>query len=293
MVNLTELLQSKLSSRRLVGVVGGALLVMVAWLSGQAASLLLHSPTSPTLPVSASPLESKTLSSATSQNSLGDPVYLMGKPDIKALQAVMGKPEPISDIASTRLKLTLMGVIEVSGAGVALIKSAGKTLVVGVGEEIIKGVDLVEVYADQVVISHRGKHEKLTMESLSKGLIEASSSNRATFRAGSLTPENASALKEVGETLRKSPVAISRYVRFKALGQNGNWTAVKIWPKSDVTLFEGVGFKSGDLITAVNGRSIQEMAQEPSLWQAFLNESQFELTVERQGRPLVLSVDLN
>ena len=290
MVNLMSSLQSKANNRALVRGVGAFLLIIVAWLVGQTATILLQTASTPALPV----LTLKSISSQTSQSLTGDLCYLMGKPDAQALQEVMGAPESISDIATTRLKMTLLGVIDVKGAGVALIQSSGQALVVGVGEEVIKGVDLVEVYADQVVISHRGNREKLTMEALGEGLIESSTSSGTVYAAsGELSSDNVAALKEVGETLRKSPVAISKYIRFQPVGSNGNWSAVKIWPKSDLALFEGIGLQPGDLLTAINGRSIQEMSQEPSLWQGFLNESQFELTVERDGNPIVLSVDLN
>jgi len=287
MVNLMTSLQSFMFNRTLVGWVSLTLLVLAAWLVGQNATLFLQSPVTPSLPV----LSVKTSSVTAVQ---AEPSYLMGKPDAKVLQASLNTSEPVSEMADTRLKLTLMGVIDVQGAGVAIIQSSGQALVVGEGEEIVKGVDLIEVYPDQVVISHRGKRERLMMEELTKGMIETAS-NRSSVNSApvALDAENAMALKEVGETLRKSPISISKYVRFKPIGKNGNWTAVKVWPKSNPELFNAIGFVSGDLLKTVNGRSIQEMAQEPALWQAFLNQSQFELTVERQGQEVTFSVDLN
>ncbi|MBN2865079.1 MAG: hypothetical protein JXK16_03660 [Thiotrichales bacterium] len=280
-------LQSILLNRSLVGWVSVFLLALVAWLVGQNASLFLQNPVAPPLPV-------LSVQSSSVKPIQGTPSYLMGKPDAKALQTSLEASEPVSEMTDTRLKLTLKGVIDVDGAGVAIIQSSGQTLVVGEGEEIVKGVDLIEVYADQVVISHRGKRERLMMEELTKGLIESASNGVTTSAVASeLNEKEAAALKEIGETLRKSPISISKYVRFKPIGKNGNWTAVKVWPKSNPELFNAIGFISGDLVKAVNGRSIQEMAQEPGLWQTFLNESQFELTVDRQGSSVTLSVNLN
>jgi len=287
MNNVIASFQSMVSNRALVRWITVSLVVLVAWQVGQGASLLLKSPIAPELPV----LSVKASSSEIIQ---GERSYLMGKPDAKRLnQNLINDSESVPEIVSTRLKLTLLGVIDVEGLGVAIIQSSGQTLVVGEGEEIIKGVDLIEVYSDQVVISHRGKRERLMMEALTKGLIESSGNTSLPAMSSNLTVESAQALKEVGATLRKSPIAISKYVRFKPIGKNGSWSAVKIWPKSNPELFNSIGFKSGDLVKAVNGRTIQEMSLEPSLWQTFLNESQFELTVERQGGTVNLSVDLN
>ena len=287
MVNLMTSLQSIINSLTLVRWVTFLLVIFLAWQVGQSSSLLLKSPLVPELPV-------LSVQSTSIKTVEGERSYLMGKPD-KTLsnQKPISDSKPVSEIANTRLKLKLLGVIDVEGAGVAIIQSSGQTLVVSEGEQIVKGVDLIEVYSDQVVISHRGKRERLVMEALTKGLIESSSVSSSSALSSNLTAENTQALKEVGETLRKSPISISKYIRFKPIGKNGSWSAVKIWPKSNADLFNSIGFKSGDLIKAVNGRTIQEMSLEPSLWQTFLNESQFELTIERQGGTVNLSVDLN
>ena len=287
MVNLMTSLQSIILNRTLVGWISLFLLVLFAWIVGQKATLFLQQPVAPSLPV-------LSVQTAVVERVQGRPSFLMGKPSPKALQDSKTPSEPVSEMKDTRLKLILMGVIDVDGAGVAIIQSSGRTLVVGEGEEILKGVELIEVYADQVVISHRGKRERLMMEELTKGLIEKSSSSRTTLTSpANLSSEEEAALKKVGETLRKSPISISKYVRFKPVGRNGAWTGVKVWPKSNPELFNAVGFMSGDVVKSVNGRTIQDMSQEPSLWQAFLNEAQFDLTVERRGGLVTLSVNLN
>lgn len=288
MVNANSSLKLLTNNRALVRWATILFLVLLAWQAGRSASLMLHSSNVPPLPVLIQAEQSH-------QTIHGEPSYLMGKPDLKSLKesTPVASKESISEITNTRLNLKLIGVIDLENAGVAIIKSSGKTLVVGEGEEIVKGVELVEVYSDQVIISHRGKREKLIMEETAKGLIERGSESTSSAPQSRLSIEASQALKEIGDTLRKSPISISKYIRFKPIGKNGNWSAVKVWPKSNIDVFTGIGLKSGDLIKSVNGRTIQEMSKEPSLWQAFLNESQFELTVERQGKTVSLSVDLN
>jgi len=263
-------------------------LILLAWLVGRSASSMLYSSDIPSLPtlVQAKPIN---------QAVQGEYSYLMGKPDLKALKesAPQKSKESVSEITNTRLRLKLIGVIDLESSGVAIIQSSGKTLVVSEGEKIVQGVDLIEVYSNWVMISHRGKREKLMMEETAKGLIEQGGSKTAPSAPSRLSPENSAALKKIGESLKKSPISISRYVRFKTIGKKGNWTAIKVWPRSNIGVFTGIGLKSGDLIKSVNGKSIQEISQDPSLWQTFLNESQFDLTVERRGEPVSLSIDLN
>lgn len=288
MVNVNSSLKLLTNNRALVRWATILFLILLAWQVGRSGSLMLQSSNIPLLPVLTQAKQSE-------QTVQGEHSYLMGKPDLRSLKtsASTMSAESISEIANTRLKLKLIGVIDLEGAGVAIIQSSGSNLVVGEGEEIVKGVDLIEVYSDQVIISHRGKREKLMMEEATKGLIEQRSEETSSTPQSRLSVEDSQALKEIGDSLRKSPISISKYVRFKPIGKNGDWSAVKVWPKSNAELFHSLGLKSGDLVKSVNGRTIQEMSQEPSLWQAFLNESQFELTVERQGKIVSLSVDLN
>lgn len=264
------------------------LLAVLAWQIGKHATLLLTSPVVPQLPVIA-------VEKSAPVSVSGDPSYLMGRPDVIAQKPTRPalSTDSVAKVSKTRLNLKLLGVIDLPKRGVAIIKSSGKTLVVAEGEEIIKGVELLEVFADQVMISHRGKREKLMMESAAKGLIESGSGKRASASAQSLSARDAQSLQAIGQTLRQSPLSISKYVRFKPIGKQGSWTAVKIWPKSNITLFRNLGLKSGDLIKEVNGRTIQQMSQQPALWQEFLNGSQVELTVERRGRSIQLAIDLN
>ena len=287
MDNLVTFLQLAAKNRLVVGAISWSLLVVLAWQVGQGASLFLTKPVLPELPSVS--VETPNLKVIQGQRS-----YLLGRPDATFLnQNATRNAKPVSEISNTRLNLTLMGVIDVKGAGVAIIQSPNETLVAGVGEQIVKGVELVEIYADQVVITHRGKQERLVMESVSTGLIKAASEDGLAFSSATLSAKNAQALKEVGDTLRKSPISISKYIRFQPIGQSGRWSAVKIWPKTDTDLFNSIGLKSGDLIKSVNGKTIQDMSSQPSLWQNFLNASQFELAIERQGQLVTLLLDLS
>lgn len=263
------------------------LIVLLAWMIGSMVSKQLTPVNIPVLP-------HISLQEADSGPVRGELSFLFGEPAADATPAGQVDSSDVSpsEVNATRLKLKLVGAIASHGKGVAIIESSGNTLVAKEGEEIINGVDLIKVYSDQIIILHRGKREKLLMEEATEGLFEqASSSSEAV--STSLTPEGKATLKEIGEVLRNQPVSISKYIRFQPVNENGKWVAVKIWPRAEKAVFEGIGFRAGDLLKSINGRTIDEMAQEPALWQTFLNESQFDLTVERNGKLVDLSVDLN
>lgn len=262
-------------------------LLWCAWLIGALISSQLKTIELPELPT-VQVLPEKKVSAQ------GDPSYLFGKPDIE--QAVLTADRSVSpdELDQTRLKLKLIGVIVSQDKGVAIIEATGATKVVSIGEEILSGVELLKVLPDQVVILHRGKQEKLMMERSEEALIQSLSSPVSPAEeASELSSDQKQTLRNIGEELRQQPVSISKYIRFQPVNEDGKWVAVKIWPRAEKEVFESIGFKAGDLLKSINGRSIQEMSQEPALWQAFLNDSRFELGVERKGQLVTLSVDLN
>lgn len=281
-------LQTLISSRFLAQVSNLLLWMGVFWYLGFLVSSQLEVVSSPQFPKIV--VESKSPSSVAGRASL-----LFGEPDLAAVEssAPVASLNP-SDVDKTRLSLKLIGAIVTDGQGVAIIEQSGTTHIVGEGDEITRGVELIKVFSDQVIILHRGKREKLLMEEADAGLISEVKGFALLASGGAkLSGGKGKSLQKIGEELKKQPVSISKYIRFQPINEGGKWTAVKIWPRSERALFKRIGFQAGDLIKSINGRSIQEMSQEPALWQRYLNKSQFDLTLERRGQPVKLSVNLN
>lgn len=288
MINLVSAFRTFVNNPSLAKWMTYLLLVLLAWQVGMLVSARMNVVDTPVLPqIVTAPQKAVKLR--------GDESLLFGKPVVELTGSTAADDglSP-SDVDASRLRLKLVGAIATEGKGVAIIESAGKTLVVAEGEEIISGVDLLKVFSDQVIILNRGKREKLMMEEGGTNLFEkAVPSSKSQQPSPAMSAANKATLRQIGETLRNNPVSISKYIRFQPINKGGKWVSVKLWPKSEPELFQEIGFKAGDLLKSVNGRTIEEMAQEPSLWQAFLNESQFDLTVERGGQMVDLSVDLN
>ncbi|MDG6777315.1 type II secretion system protein GspC [Thiomicrorhabdus sp. zzn3] len=262
-------------------------LLWCAWLIGDLISSQLQTIERPELPT-VQVLPEKKVSTE------GEPSYLFGKPDVEQTALATDRSVSPDELDQTRLKLKLIGVIVSQDKGVAIIEASGTTKVVSEGEEILSGVELLKVLPDQVVILHRGKQEKLMMERSEAALMQTlSAQSSPTAEASDLSYDQKQTLRNIGEELRQQPVSISKYIRFQPINEDGKWVAVKIWPRAEKEVFESIGFKAGDLLKSINGRSIHEMSQEPALWQAFLNDSRFELGVERKGQLVTLSVDLN
>ncbi|MBE0494044.1 MAG: hypothetical protein IBX48_06840 [Thiomicrospira sp.] len=197
-------------------------------------------------------------------------------------------------LADTRLKLQLLGTIKTGKVGVAILADGGNTLVVSEGEQVINGVELVEVAADYVVLLHRGQHERLAMEDRVAGLVTDESGNKLTESTEGLNLSNAEQqrLKKINNEIRENPMRMGNYVRFKGVKKNDAWVGIEVSPRREHKIFEAMGLKPGDLIKSINGAQIQELADAPTLWNRFLQESRFDLQVERNGLLETISVDL-
>ncbi len=85
---------------------------------------------------------------------------LFGKFSAKA--RVVPKPKVVT---TSRLKLKLAGTIVSGKHSAAIISGAGnRQQMHRVGDLIQPGVKLIEVSADTIVVEHRGKLERITME---------------------------------------------------------------------------------------------------------------------------------
>lgn len=223
----------------------------------------------------------------------GSQSFLFGKPLAKTVEK--SPKVVVEDVKDSRLDVTLVGVIDMPGSGVAFIKRSNKTSVVFEGGEIVANVFLVEVFPTEVVIDNNGVQEKLSLaRDKNTLLIKEGESGVAVEPSGrSLSYSSSSALSEIGSVLKKSPMSIAKFIRFKPINKAGKLVGVKLWSKTDKKLFRELGFKEGDLLVRVNGESIDLLASNPALWQKFLKESQFELIVDRNGQQYDISVDLS
>lgn len=286
MESLTAHFKPIIENALLAKVVNVLLLVALAWLSGSLIAQWFHQGQAPRLPV----LEAAQSGAVSAAK--GQALLLFGEPEAKSLPTKNAvETIDVDNVKKSRLNLTLMGVIKLSNQGIALIKKGNDTLVLSQGEEIQRGVTLQEVLPEQVILLNQGVQEKLLLKREANALLETTSSSAPS--AIEPSAEAATKLSDIGSQLKKSPMSISQYLRFQPINQGGKWTGVKIWPKEDKALFDALGFQEGDFVTQVNGRPIDEMARNPSLWQALLAESRVDLTIERDGIEQTISVDFN
>lgn len=261
------------------------LLVFLGWQLGKL--VMQESTPEPALITPALFNQSQSSSKITNQNIVHKkPHLLLGKQSAQP-SLTSAKSVDSSEATVSKLNLKVLGIVALSEErGVVIIQSGSKTILVATGDKIQNNVFLEAIFPDYIVITHNGRPEKLIMSS-KNDLIDSGF-------AGSAKPmADRSDVKRLTRELKRSPMKISQYIRFQLVSRGGQVIAIKVWPKKDIELFNALGFQSGDVLQKVNGSSIATLMKTPALWQKMLNETAFEMEIDRQGSYQTVVVDLN
>jgi general secretion pathway protein C len=183
----------------------------------------------------------------------------------------------------TSLKLTLFGIRanESSGGGSAII--AGEDNVqnsYAVGEKIAPNTILDAVAFDHVILSRGGVKELLYLDQS----VPAKTVNQATAPVSDNAPTAAATSDAAlnAETLQKS-------IGFAPRNEGGRVTGLVLQPRDDGTMMRAAGFQAGDIVVAVNGRSVSSAAD---IAAQFRPGARLSVDVERGGSKVPIALNL-
>ncbi|WP_130538070.1 type II secretion system protein GspC [Thiomicrorhabdus indica] len=262
------------------------LVFVLVWLAVKI-SMQLWQSQSEDFSLSVPQLEKSLMSETSQMQSLQGTLF--GKQVMVSAEGVVNA-KPIveqGDLKKTRLKLTLKGTLVTPNRQVAIIQKGSQTLVLAIGEEIENNVTVHSVFGSYVVIDNQGAMEKLTLPE-----VKINSQSLSSNSSKGLTQNQKLKLDNLRQKLKTSPIAINRYVRVRTIQKNGKIQALQLWPRSEKAIFEALGFRSGDRLTAVNGQSVTELASDMSKWQSMMKLSQAQFTVNRNGSLQTIDVNL-
>lgn len=208
----------------------------------------------------------------------------------------------------TRLDLTLRGVVASTeeGLGHAIIEHRNRQDVYAVDDELpVSGsVSLAKVIPGRVVLDNNGTYELLTLfeeTDLDAQLQDMARQPVSMERADARAPvqQDLRADAEAGELaaayrdqLYENPESLASLVRISAVREGGALRGYRILPGRDAAQFQRLGFKAGDLVTGINGIALDNPANTMQLYQAMRSANEVVFELERDGRPVSISVDL-
>ncbi len=245
--------------------------------------------------------------------------HLLGKADEAAAALVTSQPleeqatgrEGIEEGAKeTRLDLRLRGIVAstVSGLGHAIIEYKSKQQVYAVEDKLpVSGrVVLAKVLPDRVVIDNRGTYELLVLfeDTVLSAQIPAGQNKKINF-SPAITDGAARAIDKRGEAdttalaksyrrqLYQNPQSLAELVRISAVREEGQLLGYKVAPGSDRSQFNQLGFKTGDVITAVNGLALTDPGNTVRLYQLMRSAGEAVFDLQRGDEQLTVSVSLD
>ena len=213
--------------------------------------------------------------------------------------------------AETRLPLTLTGIVASTedGLGSAVIRASGAELVYAVGDGLpaSRRVTLAKVMPQTIVIDNNGTYELLTLYE-GAGLAvpmtpsrtePATLSDRAATapqpEAGAPVASNAER-SEVAQRYRRAlyenPEALASLLTVSPVQADGAVIGYRISPSKERAAFDALGFKTGDVVTAVNGLSLSDTTNTLKLYTLMKEATDATFDISREGGNVTISVDL-
>ena len=214
----------------------------------------------------------------------------------------------------TGLDLKLRGVVASSedGMGHAIIESKKRQAVYAVDDKLpVSGqVVLAKVMSRQVVLDNGGKYELLTLYEETdldtqvpapRASAPRQGARPQTSRAPSANENidrrvdgSATALaRSYRERLYQDPQSLADVVSVSAVRRDGELLGYRIGPGKNRAQFEQLGFKSGDLVTGVNGITLNDPANTMRLYQTMRSASEAVFELQRDDQQLTVNVRLD
>jgi general secretion pathway protein C len=200
------------------------------------------------------------------------------------------EPEPVAtiDAPETRLNLKLRATIAAPDDSLAhaiIADGKGKDSVYFIKDTVAGGAVLYEIHPDRVILNRGGALETLKLPKISEALGNqpvrsiAGRSGRPSAPAGipQAAQLNASSFTDI---LRPQPYM-----------PNGQLKGYRVYPGRDRRRFAALGLRPGDLVTEINGQPLNDLQAGMEVFRSLGDASQLTVTLERNGNPLVLTLD--
>jgi len=150
------------------------------------------------------------------------------------------------------------------------------------GAILANGARLAEIYADSVVLEHKGERLRLYLDGTGPAARETTVLSPIATVGGTAPIPSARA---------DSYEALTEVVRIAPVFAGGRVRALELYPGTHSDLFGHLGFEPGDQIVAIDGTEIKDV------WEALAGLRQLTagvaliLTIEREGKRQSLAVD--
>jgi general secretion pathway protein C len=173
--------------------------------------------------------------------------------------------------------------------GVAIISDGGPSKVYSVGDNI-GGASLHSVYLDHVILDRAGALETLLLpRQLGPGMR-----GRPITRRGGGDPRTAAAVENIRHLVQQDPGLLDQVMRTVPSYDStaGKLRGFRAYPGRNRQIFNKLGLKPGDLVTAINGTALDDPQRSQEVFNTIQTSDHVTVDVERGGQKQQITLNI-
>jgi general secretion pathway protein C len=175
--------------------------------------------------------------------------------------------------------------------GVAIISDGGgPSKVFSVGDNV-SGASLYSVYLDHVILDRNGALETLTLPRQLPPSRAAIVRRPATVGSD---PRTVQAVDNIRRLVQQDPTILDQVMRTVPSYDNagGKLRGFRAYPGRNRQIFSKLGLRSGDLVTAINGTTLDDPQRSQEVFNTIQSSDRVTVTVERGGQKQDITLNI-
>lgn len=203
-------------------------------------------------------------------------------------------PQAVVDAPDTTLDLALTGILYGQGnvpsqAIISSNRGPEKTYHIGQAIENANGTTLHSVYADRVILNRGDRLETLRFPKQPATAGAGRAASRLTgFTPPAPRPTQSQSLRQV---ISQNASRLTDILRIAPQVEQGQVVGFRVNPGRDRAAFEALGLHPGDVVTDINGTTLNDPSRGLQVFEQLGETTQANVTVLRDGSPQVLVVN--
>jgi general secretion pathway protein C len=173
--------------------------------------------------------------------------------------------------------------------GVAIISDGGPSKVYSVGDNV-GGATLHSVFLDHVILDRAGVLETLMLPRQLAGSLPMA----AARRPGGADPRTVAAVDNIRRLVQQDPGILDQVMRTVASYDNtaGKLRGFRAYPGRNRAIFNKLGLKPGDLVTAINGTTLDDPQHSQEVFNTIQTSDHVTVTIERGGQKQDITLNI-
>lgn len=213
----------------------------------------------------------------------------------------------VSEMPETKLKLELRGIFasdDPTKGGAIIADPQKEESFYTVGAQLPGNATLEEIYSDRIVLLRNNQFETLRLpkDSLELGGEKAKeqSSQPGPFTSPAPPPPSRAATLNSGASMREyrdalinEPQRLADMIHIEPINEGSQFTGYKIQPGNDQSFFSRFGLQPGDVVTAVNGVTLDTPAKGLNVLRSLSDANEIRIELKRNGELKSFVININ